>query len=237
VRLPDGLQQRAIAGAHALGIPVSSHEVYPSARFGIDSVEHFSATSRRGYSPKLSLLNRVYDDVVKVVAGSGMTLTPTLALSRVAPAIFASPDLRADPRWRLQPDWVRARFDAAPPAGRGALGQRDETLMAYHRAGVPLLAGTDSPLVPYAISLHLELEAYVSAGLTPFQALQTATINVARALRVEKDLGTIEPGKLADLAIVDGDPLADIRSARNVRMVVVNGVVFEMPATLRIPAR
>jgi Tol biopolymer transport system component/imidazolonepropionase-like amidohydrolase len=225
VRLPDALQRRAIAGAHAAGIPVSSHEVYPSARSGIDSVEHFSATSRRGYSPKLSLLNRVYDDVVQIVAASGMTLTPTLALSRAAAAIRGSQALRNDPRWMLQPAWVRAPFDDATPAGRGAIGQRAETLMAYHRAGVPLLAGTDSPLVPYAIALHLELEAYVSAGLTPFEALQTATINVARALRVDKDLGSVEPGKLADLAIVEGDPLTDIRTARNLRMVVVNGVV------------
>ena len=228
VRLPDRLQQRAIEGAHRIGIPVSSHEIYPSGAFGVDSVEHFAATSRRGYSPKVSLLLRAYDDVVGIVAGSGMTLTPTLALGRARPAILDTPGVRNDPRWQMQPAWVRAGFDPAARRPGAGLQQRPETLMAYHKAGVPIIAGTDSPLVPYGISLHLELEAYVAAGLTPFEALQTATVNVARALHVDRDLGTVQAGRLADLAIVEGNPLADIRATRNVRMVIVNGALMRM---------
>jgi Tol biopolymer transport system component/imidazolonepropionase-like amidohydrolase len=227
VRLPDRLQRRAIEGAHRIGIPVSSHEVYPAAAFGVDSVEHLAATSRRGYSPKVSLLGRAYDDVIGIVSQAGMTITPTIVLGRARGEIDRAPELRADPRWQIFPEWVRAPFEApAQPAAPGAAStQTPETLMKYHRTGVRILAGTDSPIVPYGISLHLELELYVRAGMTPFEALQTATINVARALHVERDLGTIEPGKLADLTIVEGNPLDDIRATRNVKFVVVGGVV------------
>jgi hypothetical protein len=231
VRLPDALQRRVIDGAHRIGIPVSSHEVHPAAAFGIDSVEHFAATSRRGYSPKVSLLGRTYEDVVGIVSNAGMTVTPTLVLGRIRAEIDRAPELKADPRWQILPEWVRATFEGPAPAGAGASStQTLPTLMAYHKAGVRLLAGTDSPIVPYGISLHSELELYVRAGLTPFEALQTATINVARALHVDAHLGTVAPGKLADLAIVDGNPLEDIRAARNVRYVIVNGVLHDVAA-------
>ena len=226
VRLPDLLQQRAIRAAHRIGLSVSSHEVYPAGAFAVDSVEHLGATSRRGYSPKQSGLRRAYEDVIGIVAGSGMTVTPTLTLGRARASILQSAPLRAEPRWQLQPAWVRAPFEAAAAPRPEVPGQRFETLREYHKAGVPILAGTDSPLVPYGISLHLELEYYVTAGLTPFEALQAATINIARALHVDRDLGTIEAGKLADLVFVEGNPLTDIRATRNLRAVVANGVVM-----------
>ena len=93
------------------------------------------------------------------------------------------------------------------------------------RAGVGILAGTDEG-VAYVLpgfSLHEELEIYVSAGLTPLESLQTATLNPARFLGREKDLGTIEVGKLADLVLLDADPLKDIRNTRSVDSVFVNG--------------
>jgi imidazolonepropionase-like amidohydrolase len=72
--------------------------------------------------------------------------------------------------------------------------------------------------------------------LSPYQALQTATTNVARLLHAHQDLGTIETGKLADLVIVDGDPLTDIKAARRVKIVIKNGERFDL-ATLvgRLP--
>ena len=80
--------------------------------------------------------------------------------------------------------------------------------------------------MPYGLGLHVELESYVHAGLTPFQALQTATVNAAQALGVGNELGTIEPGKLADLTFLGSDPLIDIRNTRDVKRVMRGGRLF-----------
>jgi imidazolonepropionase-like amidohydrolase len=102
----------------------------------------------------------------------------------------------------------------------------EATLKAIVAGGGTLLAGTDSPIVPYGLGLHVELESYVHAGLTPFQALQTATVNAAQALGVADQIGTIEPGKLADLTFLGGDPLMDIRNMRDVKRVMRGGRLF-----------
>jgi hypothetical protein len=244
VRLPDLLQKRAIEGAHKIGIPVSSHEIYPAALSGVDSVEHTGATSRRGYSPKQSGLGRSYEDVIQIITKSQMTITPTAALGGFQRLVAREPGILDDPRMQLFPQWVR---DSARPSGqqqgrgqgRGGRGGGQGanatlvTIKALQQAGARIIAGTDSPLVPYGISLHGELEDYVAAGLTPFQALQTATVNPARLLAADADLGTLEVGKLADLVIVDGDPLADIKAARRVRTVIKNGEVYEVAALIR----
>jgi imidazolonepropionase-like amidohydrolase len=94
-------------------------------------------------------------------------------------------------------------------------------------AGGLIVAGTDTP---NALNLHGELMAYTMAGMTPYEALKTATVNPAQALAV--DTGTIEPGKLADLVIVEGDPLADIANAHKVKRVIANGRVYEMSQLL-----
>ncbi|MDG1438386.1 MAG: hypothetical protein P8P98_05365, partial [Emcibacteraceae bacterium] len=80
VRLPDEYQQILIKEAHAMGIPLSSHEIAPAVQNGMDSVEHIAATSRRGYSPKFSYTGNSYDDVIKIIAGSGLFITPTTIL-------------------------------------------------------------------------------------------------------------------------------------------------------------
>src|SRR3990170_4365037 len=77
VRMPDQMQQRVTSFAHSHGIPVSSHEIYPATYYGVDAVEHMGATSRRGYSPKLTALNNSYEDVVQLIVKSGMNITPT----------------------------------------------------------------------------------------------------------------------------------------------------------------
>ncbi len=232
VRLPDTLQRRAIEGAHRLGIPMSSHEIYPAALSGADSVEHTGATSRRGYSTKQSLAGRAYEDVIRIVAGARMTLTPTLALGGFQVAANEDVSLIEDPRWlALQPAWT----DATVRARRGLASRRradltpaQRTVRALHEAGVRIIAGVDSPLSPYGTSLHVELQDYVAAGLTPFEAIQTATRNTADLLGAGRDLGTLEPGKLADMVIVDGNPLERIADTLRVRVVVKNGDVLDI---------
>ena len=91
-----------------------------------------------------------------------------------------------------------------------------------------IVAGTDSPIVPYGLGLHVELESYVHAGLTPFEAIQTATINAAQALGIGSEAGTIEPGKLADLTFLGSDPLIDIRNTRDVKRVMKGGRLFSV---------
>ena len=98
-------------------------------------------------------------------------------------------------------------------------------LRALHEGGVPIVAGTDQAIPGH--SLHRELEIYVSAGFTPLEAIQSATIVPARALHRDGELGTLEVGKLADLIIVDGDPLADIRNLRKTITVVAGGRAYE----------
>jgi imidazolonepropionase-like amidohydrolase len=87
--------------------------------------------------------------------------------------------------------------------------------------------------VPYGLGLHVELEAYVHAGMTPFQALQTATVNAAQALGLGDELGTVQPGKLADLAFVGGDPLVDIRHTRDVKRVMKGGRVYAVSDVIK----
>ena len=97
-----------------------------------------------------------------------------------------------------------------------------------NEAGVLLLAATDVgvPLQVPGISLHVELERLVEAGLTPLAALQTATLNPARVLKIADDLGTIERGRLADLVLLDANPLEDIRNTRRIRAVVADGQLY-----------
>ena len=80
VRLPDAMQQRITTFAHAHGMPVSSHEIYPAMSYQVDAVEHIGGTSRRGYSPKISAVNRTYADVIQLLAASQMNITPTASL-------------------------------------------------------------------------------------------------------------------------------------------------------------
>lgn len=97
------------------------------------------------------------------------------------------------------------------------------------RAGVRFLAGTDNAPVP-GFALQRELTLLVENGLTPLQALQAATINPARYLGATDSLGTIAPGKLADLVLLDGNPLTDIHNTQRIRAVIANGRVFDRAA-------
>jgi hypothetical protein len=106
-----------------------------------------------------------------------------------------------------------------------------QVVQRIHRDGVTLLAGTDiaGPRIP-GFSLHEELRTLVSIGLSPLEALQTATINPARVLGKAADYGTIEKGKMADLVLLDGDPRVDIANTQRIAAVVLRGKLFDRRA-------
>jgi Tol biopolymer transport system component/imidazolonepropionase-like amidohydrolase len=247
VRLPDVLQQRVIDQAHQIGLPVTSHEIYPAVAYGADGVEHIRGTSRRGYSPKMSELRRSYRDVIDLLTASKMTLTPTIVIQggfqlltlrdrsltddRRLERLFPASALQASEALRKKPP------DAQDLAEREALVSVQEKMVAaVVRGGGRVIAGTDAPINPYGLSLLAELEHYVRGGLSPAEALRTATSVPAEAMGLGAELGTIEVGKLADLVIVDGNPLANITDIRRTRYTIKNGVVHPVDALLRRPA-
>ncbi|HEY2113440.1 MAG TPA: amidohydrolase family protein [Candidatus Angelobacter sp.] len=95
----------------------------------------------------------------------------------------------------------------------------------FYDAGIPIVAGTDSLA---GLALHRELELYVKAGIPAPKVLQLATLGAARVVKRDADLGSIAPGKLADVILVDGDPTAHISDIRRVKTVVKDGVVFQV---------
>jgi imidazolonepropionase-like amidohydrolase len=103
----------------------------------------------------------------------------------------------------------------------------DLTTLLY-RSGIPIEAGTDSMA---GFALHHELELEVQAGIPPAQVLQNATLNAARIMSLDKDLGSIAVGKLADIILIDGDPTANISDIRKTSLVVKDGILYK-PAEL-----
>lgn len=101
----------------------------------------------------------------------------------------------------------------------------EEVVATMHRLGVPILAGTDlgNPWIFAGFSLHDELELFVQGGLTPLQALRTATIHPARYLGLDAAMGTVERGKVADLVLLDANPLERITNTKRIDAVIVNG--------------
>ncbi|HEY1872753.1 MAG TPA: amidohydrolase family protein, partial [Chitinophagaceae bacterium] len=105
------------------------------------------------------------------------------------------------------------------------LAREMKNLLFLYQHGVLILAGTDAPnpYVVHGFSLHNELEWYVDAGLPILAALQTATINPARFLNKENEMGTVSKNKFADLVILNSNPLTDIKNTRDIYAVIANG--------------
>ncbi len=121
----------------------------------------------------------------------------------------------------------------AAPASASArfqqrMAQAEQVIGALHQAGIPIVAGSDTGLLGYG--LYRELELYVKAGMTPLEAIQSATIVPARAMNLADESGTIEPGKRADMVLVNGNPLENISDIRKVSRVVANGRMYDSAA-------
>ncbi|SOD78903.1 amidohydrolase family protein [Spirosoma fluviale] len=244
VRMPDNKQQRITAFAHAHGLPVSSHEIFPAMRYDVDAVEHIGGTSRRGYSPKITAMNHSYQDVIQLLAKSGMNITPTASLQGGFSVLTTNdPSLLENRQYKTfySEEYTNAlqagsaQYAKLSPGYLSNFGNLQKGVKALIDAGAHVTTGTDSPFVPYGMSLHTELQSFVGAGLTPYQALRSATLWAAETVGVSKDLGSIEPGKLADLVIVDGDPLTNIKDALNVEQVIRNGEVLPINKLLTRP--
>lgn len=167
---------------------------------------------------------------------------PTLIAYRSVVEV-SDPSSPPDPRRRyvalsLRKEWQKM----AKPASaedlaelRATFAELREVVRQMNRAGVTLLAGSDiaGPRIP-GFSLHDELVLLVEAGLTPMQALQAATSTPARVLNKANELGTIETGKVADLVLLDGNPLDDIRNTQRIRAVILNGKLLDRAALDRL---
>jgi Tol biopolymer transport system component len=229
VRMPDIQQKMIVDFAHSIGEPVTTHEIYPAAFDGMDSSEHLGGSSRRGYSPRQTY-NHAYEDVIMTVAAGHMTWTPTVlsgptASNALGDFLKAHPERRDDPRLMMDPPWLRdeiknfnGMIGPFPPVEDTGT---PKAVMDSLRAGISITAGTDEP---EGMLFHAELFSYVEFGMTPYEALRTATVNPAELL--DLDAGSIQPGKLADIVLVKGNPLDDIENTDNVRQVIMNGRVF-----------
>jgi len=134
-------------------------------------------------------------------------------------------DPRKDARFR---NWTPATFAAF----RQDFNYKLRIIKALRDAGIPLLAGTDFPN-PYCFpgfGLHEELQWLVKAGLTPAEALKTATINPARYFGIEQRTGSVAEGKTASLVVLDANPLLDISNTQKIEMVILRGKVLNKAA-------
>ena len=166
---------------------------------------------------------------------NGTWMCPTLTVLR-AQASSGDADFRNDQRIKYILDFLKQRFwedaygwkEHTPEfnaLAKRVFQKQLEVVGLMNRAGVRIIAGTDTgnPYVFPGFSLHDELALFVQAGLTPAEALRTATINPAKYFDMEKSLGTVEEGKIADLVVLDANPLTDINNTRKINAVIVGG--------------
>ncbi len=241
VRLPDDWQEMIVGRAHKLGIPVSSHELYPAASYGTDAVEHILGTSRRGYNTKMSLTFQSYSDVTDLIALSKMFFTPTVGIYVSYDYLLGkNPDLLNDVRVQslMAPHTIMSIKERIHQVKRDTqkwqilFHRAAKMIKTIHDKGGIIVAGTDSPIIPYGLGLHLELEAYQLAGLPPSDVIRTATYHAAVGLGASADLGNIEVGKLADLIILEADPTQDVRNLRQISTIMINGRALSLKEIL-----
>jgi imidazolonepropionase-like amidohydrolase len=226
-KLPPAAFFALLEEAKKQGLPVAAHlphgvALAEASDAGVASLEHIemlveSVRMRREAPAK------AFDDAVAEYDGEkGAVIFARLAKNGTAfvPTLVAYE--RGFVLWGSDPKKVAIR--------REAFRKLMELARRMHEAGVTMLAGSDFSdwaLVP-GIDLHNELGLLVQAGFTPMEAIQAATSAPTRFLGRAADLGTIEPGKLADLVLLDADPLEDISHTRKIHAVVLGGRLFEV---------
>src|ERR1044072_8334737 len=224
---------------HLTGILIASSNKETELR---DKLVKADSPEARGRVQAMAL--ETYDekkatDLVARFARNQTWQCPTLTVLR-SNAYLGDENFRRDGRLKYVPRLLLQRWNFRL-ANRGGgdngiekkvLQKQFEIVGAMQKAGVPILAGTDTgnPYCFPGFSLHDELALLVIAGLTPVEALRSATLNPAKFFGLDQTLGTIEQGKIADLVLLDANPLLDIRNTQKINAVVSNGRLFDRKA-------
>jgi imidazolonepropionase-like amidohydrolase len=236
---PDVIQAIA-AEAHSLGMTVTGHvpqalNAFQGVEAGMDQINHLNYASNMMRAPgggrgavdvnsepaqKAVQFFRDHHTVIDPTAGWGEMAghSKEVDVASFEPGILKSPFV-------LDIKFRGMGGNTSAEQMRTRLAQSEAVIGALFKGGVAIVPGSDTGLVGYG--LQRELEIYVEAGMTPLQAIQSATIVSARAMKLDAELGTVEPGKRADLILVDGNPAADIHDIRKVAQVVTAGRLYD----------
>jgi len=192
-------------------------------------------------TPEADMNPALFGPLIDLMIRNGVYFNPTLtrawidALPKREQWLKEAADLIQSPAYRFIPAarrefWLRAARAESKADSRTmeAVKKLQEFTRRYAEAGGRIITGPDSgpssgPANLAGLAMHVEMEALVDAGLTPIQAIQASTKWAAELLHKDKDLGTIAPGRIADIILIDGDPAADIRATRKIRSVIMNG--------------
>ena len=248
--ITDEQLRAVIEEATALGLRVLGHtqNIKKAAAMGMQHMEHLDTMARAlleeegkdprptGTTSEAAVDPAMFPPLIDYLVQQDVYVNPVLILSwagaterwrdwtRDARQMVEEPDLAFVPaRWKAA--WVRE-----PGPARAGYENAATFLRQYSEAGGNVLAATDTGCCPWIIpglSLHYEMQMLTDLGIPPMRAIQGATLWAAEVIGQERDLGSVEPGKLADLTIIAGDPLADISATRDVRMVIKDGRVMD----------
>jgi imidazolonepropionase-like amidohydrolase len=247
------------AAAHRVGMTVTGHVPEGMTGFqaidaGLDQINHIQYVAnmmkpapksadkpdrlqRMRETAALDLNSPEARKALDYLKTHGTVIDPTMALMELFTASPTHPTESFEPGVKKVAPELAAQFadngggnsPAYVEAKRSAFAKYVEIVGALQRAGVPLVAGTDQSVPGH--SLHREIELYVQAGMTPLKAIQAATIVPARVMGLDKELGTVEAGKKADLIVLGANPLDSISNIRKVEAVVSRGILYD-PAPL-----
>jgi imidazolonepropionase-like amidohydrolase len=245
---PDVL--RAIADeAHKRGLTVTGHvpaavNSFEGVADGMDQINHLQFVTRsmvpedsKGPFTLADLDSDRAKRLIALLAEKHIVVDPTIGWGEMAGHPRSLSTASLEPGVSAAPFPLAWRYNNIGIAGMDEtkfherMSANLKVIGALFQAGVPIVAGSDTNLIGYG--LDRELELYVQAGMTPMQAIQSATIVPARVMHHDADSGTIEPGKRADLVLVNGDPLTNISDLRRVTTVVTNGRVYDSKAIAR----